>query len=50
MRPKIGPLVRTGPNEVVTNDPKAIELLYGFGSKFEKVLYILSSVQQAIDV
>ncbi|KIW12773.1 hypothetical protein PV08_07960 [Exophiala spinifera] len=31
-----GPLVRTGPNEVVTNDPKAIEVLYGIGSKFEK--------------
>jgi hypothetical protein len=47
---KIGPLVRTGPNEVVTNDPKAIELLYGFSSKFEKVLYILSNVQSAMDL
>lgn len=29
--------MRTGPNEVVTNDPKAIDLLYGIGSKFSKV-------------
>ncbi|KEF58699.1 uncharacterized protein A1O9_06625 [Exophiala aquamarina CBS 119918] len=31
-----GPLVRTGPDEVVTNDLKAIQLLYGIGSKFPK--------------
>lgn len=33
----VGPLVRTGPNEVVTDDPDAIDLLYGAGSRFEKV-------------
>ncbi|KAJ9641295.1 hypothetical protein H2204_002973 [Knufia peltigerae] len=31
-----GPLVRTGPNEVITNDLNAVDLLYSIGSKFPK--------------
>lgn len=32
-----GAIVRTGPNEVIINDPKALDIVYGFGSDFQKV-------------
>ncbi|OQV05496.1 hypothetical protein CLAIMM_10223 [Cladophialophora immunda] len=31
-----GPVVRTGPDEVIVNDPSVLDVIYGFGSKFQK--------------
>ncbi|KEF53868.1 uncharacterized protein A1O9_10270 [Exophiala aquamarina CBS 119918] len=42
---KYGPLVRTGPNEVITNDPKALEVFYGIGSKFPKAYFYRAFAQ-----
>lgn len=34
---KYGPIVRIGPNKIIFNDPEATKLLFGVGSKFNKV-------------
>jgi len=33
---RLGPLVRTGPNEVSVSDPNAIKQIYGAGSRYRK--------------
>ena len=45
---KYGPIVRTGPNTVSIADPSTIPTIYGIGSNFLKVEFILLELFQII--
>jgi hypothetical protein len=45
---KYGPIVRTGPNTVSIADPSTIPTIYGIGSNFLKVKFILLELFQII--